>query len=161
MISLYRFFTKEEASEFLDKWREFKTMKELSEFARLPPKTTRRLRHYSENNGMEVSEYIMYESSIYLDKVRDLLRKKEMAFGIKWHPHLSVCTDVHVDRMELAFFELAKVSDRPRGPDPEKYDEYFILLRRYWPASKTRVQCIVYESRPPARMDAWFDGMYY
>lgn len=157
-----RFLTPDEVRRLKENWRKCRNMDEFVALAKLRPLFAKRLRlfmkfHEEEEDGDTLVEYVEHEASMCINSVRDLLRKEEMSFGIRWASHVSVLAPFQVDEFVHLFVELSKVTDNYSGfPDPKRCDEYFVILRRMWPQSKQRVQPITFPG-PQGRLDAWVD----
>ena len=157
-----RFLTPDEVRKLKENWRKCRNMDEFVALAKLRPLFAKRLKlfmkSHDEDGDQTLVEYIEHEASMCINWVRDLLRKEEMSFGIRWASHVSVLAPFQVDEFVHLFVELSKITDNFSGfPDPERCDEYFVILRRMWPQSKQRVQPIVFPDRPQGRLDAWVD----
>lgn len=158
-----RFLTPKEADKLMEKWRDCKNANEFIALAKLRQCTALSL-HYFEKVRDEdptcnykIQQYIRDEASLLIGMVRDLLRKQELSVGIGW-PSRHGLTPAEVDRMVHAYVELSKVTDRRTGfIDYDQCDMYWLLMRRFYPGSKQRIQPIAFSDGRQGRLDAWVD----
>ncbi|ODM19216.1 hypothetical protein SI65_05833 [Aspergillus cristatus] len=105
-----------------------------------------------------IEQFIIEEANMCVGQVRDLLRKEELSIGIQWPDRTNIITRSGADQLVLAYVELSKVTDSVFGSiDNSQCDMYWLLMGRFYPGSKQRIQPIAYTDNRQGRLDAWVD----